>query len=301
MKNVNYGQMFYELILENRERIIELHLNQTSYTYPSSTENSELILPVYKISIRAYTYWSYSKRTVIVLKFNDQIEHLNNIAPLHNKIIYLEPPKRPTILEVKRLEQNLYEISWTSSSMNHLNYLTNRNGDSQKASKPVQPEENTILYCIFKKSITNDKWNLVYNGTDTKAKLQFDSTELKRTNFIRLIAFNRFGESEPVNYDLNLSLEDLDSGTSVGTIIVLFVLGVLVTVGIAGLIFYYWCKSEFTSIVIARVCERSQFVNNFLCIFVPSRNVRTVSRKEAASVWQRHQGTGRSSQLPVQL
>lgn len=242
VKNVNYGQVFYELILENRERIIELHLNQTSYTYPPSGESSELALPVYKISIRAYTYWSYSKRTVIVLKFNNQIEHLNNIAPLHNKIIYLEPPKRPTILEVKRLDQSLYEISWTSSNVNHMNYLSNR--DEQKVAKPSAQEDNTTLYCIFKKSITNDKWKLVYNGTDTKAKLQFESNELKRTNFIRLIAFNRFGESEPVNYDLNLSLEDLDSGSSVGMIIVLFVLGILATIGIAGVIFYFWCKSK---------------------------------------------------------
>lgn len=245
IKNVAYGQVFYELILENRERIIELHLNQTFYTYPeASSTNFELVLPVYKISIRAYTYWSYSKRTVIVLKFNNQIEHLSNIAPLHNKIIYLEPPKRPTLLKINKLESNLYEITWTSSNINYLNYLNNKNVDDQKVNKSNSQEDNTIVYCIFKKSITSDKWKLVYNGTETKAKIQFESNEMKKTNLIKLIAFNRFGESEALNHNLNPSLDDLDDSNSFEMVILLIVFGILATVGIAGIILYYWCKSK---------------------------------------------------------
>ena len=250
---VAYGEIFYELILENRERIIELHLNQTNYTYPDqATVNSDqLVLPVYKISIRAYTYWAYSKRTVIVLKFNNQIEHLSNIAPLHNKIIYLEPPKRPTILKINKLDSSLYEIEWTSSNVNYLNYLNNnlnnKNLDEQQqriGKQTNQQEENSIIYCIFKKSITSDKWKLVYNGTETKAKIQFESNELKKTNLIKLIAFNRFGESEPVNHNLNPSLDDLEDYSSYRTVILLIIFGVLATISIAGTILYYWYKCK---------------------------------------------------------
>lgn len=238
VKNVAFGDVFYELILENRERIIELHLNQTSYTYPDPSNSDQLVLPVYRISIRAYTYWSYSKRTVIVLKFNNPSEYSKDIAPQHSKIFYLEPPKRPTLLKINKLDSNLYEITWTSSNVNHLKYLNNENLDEQKTNKQ---DEDMIAYGVFKKSITSDKWQLVYNGTDTKAKIKFESNELKKTNLIKLIAFNRFGESEPINYNLNPSLDDLDND-SLKTFILLIVFGILITLGIAGTILYYWCK-----------------------------------------------------------
>lgn len=243
VKNVAYGQVFYELILENRERIIELHLNQTSYTYPDQTNADQLVLPVYRISIRAYTYWSYSKRTVIVLKFSNPSEYAKEIAPQHSKIFYLEPPKRPTLLKINKLDLNLYEITWTSSNVNHLKYLSNDHQQEEQA-KTGKQDDDLIAYGVFKKSITSDKWQLVYNGTDTKAKIKFESNELKKTNLIKLIAFNRFGESEPVNYNLNPSLDDLEN-SSFETFILLVVFGILATLGIAGVILYYWCKSRF--------------------------------------------------------
>lgn len=257
VKNVAYGEVFYELILENRERTIELHLNQTNYTYPESTNgissnnSDQLILPVHRISIRAYTYWSYSRRIVIALKFNNYIESLNNIAPLENKIFYLEPPKRPILLKINKLEQNVYEIAWTSSDSNSLSNNNNNenNGNNTNTQKNYQDAESTIFY-LFKKSISSDKWELIYNGTETKAKIKFETAELKKAYLIKLIALNRFGDSEPVIHNLNPSLNDLEE-SSIETIILLVIFGILATVGIAGIILYYWCKSKFIFIFLS--------------------------------------------------
>lgn len=245
--NVNFGRVRYELILETQEKLFELHLNEPRYQYPSAssadTSSSSLItsssigsvsLPVFKIAIRAYTPWAYSRRTVIFPKSSSSGRGNSSV----NKPLYFEPPRRPSLTKLIKIKGGTYELTWTCDPIEH--------STLSGASNSNEPPFLSLIYAVFRKPVAGDRWSLVYNGTDNRAYINFPDNELKQSHLIKLIAFNQFGESDPLHYNLNPSLDELiESQHSFDRSLMFVLVAVLATLAVAALIFYYWCKCKF--------------------------------------------------------
>lgn len=70
--NVNYGQMYYDLVLDSENQTpINVILNQTSYNYSAQflRQHHQMVKPYsrVKVAIRAFTYWASSKQSTTVL------------------------------------------------------------------------------------------------------------------------------------------------------------------------------------------------------------------------------------------
>jgi proto-oncogene tyrosine-protein kinase ROS len=238
VRNVNFGQVRYELILETQEKLFELHLKEPRYQYPStSTPIDQSIasgpLPVFKIAIRAYTSWAYSRRTVIFPKSS-----ASRGESSANKPLFFEPPRRPNLIKLIKISAGMYELTWTCDPVGH--------SSTALKSEPNDPS-SAIVYAVFRKPVSGDRWSLVYNGTQSRTRIQFPSFELKQSHLVKLIAFNQFGESDPLHYNLNPSLDELiESQQSFDRSLMFVLVAVLATLGVAALIFYYWCKCKFT-------------------------------------------------------
>ncbi|XP_054163602.1 proto-oncogene tyrosine-protein kinase ROS-like isoform X2 [Oppia nitens] len=170
-ENVNYNQVFYELVIEDNYQSSRQSLitQKTKYPYPMVTH-----LPPYskiKLAIRAFTYWASSKQTVIEL-----------YSPMSTP----SKPSKPRIFI--NYERSTYD---NSIEKIHAEF---------RWSPPEQPNGVILGYTVYAWSIQSGHKNIevenakVYGQTN---QIYLSDLKLNTTYYCQVQAFTEAGDGPP--------------------------------------------------------------------------------------------------------
>lgn len=167
--NVNYGQVFYDLVLEDQhEKRINIVLNETHFNYPNNLKPLKPYSQI-KIAIRPFTYWASARQVVLSLHTPSSI------------------PSKPRDIRV------FTEIS------NHLSISSSSGIIAEARWRPPADPNGIIL------SYTVSLWNAMYNNKDNlrskvienQLSYRFEDLLPNATYYFEVRATTESGEGPP--------------------------------------------------------------------------------------------------------